>query len=117
MTHTHTQNKTNKKKKTNKNKTMFLCLAAWPANARSACTGVMPRLCSLHGREKIGGGGGGGGEGGQKRRVREGESGGLEEEWGVGVGWGGGAGGVYFCGRTVGGGNWSVDSKTPVKCI
>ena len=58
---------------------MFLCLAAWPASARLACTGVMPRLC----RE---GGGGGAGE--------EGEGG---REWGEGVGGkkgGGGAGGV-----------------------
>ena len=51
MTHT--------KKKTNKKNTppLFLCLAAWPASARLACTGVMPHLC----RE---GGGGGGRRGG-----------------------------------------------------
>ena len=31
---------------------MFLCLAAWPASAHLACTGVMPRLC----REGVGDG-------------------------------------------------------------
>ena len=99
MTHTHTHTKT-----TTTTKRMFLCLAAWPANARSACTGVMLRLCSLHVREKRrrGGGGGKGGfvdedQGGgggrvQERRMKEGESGRLEEE----LGGGGGAGGVYF---------------------
>ena len=42
----------------------------------------------------MGGGGGRGGRG-QERRVREGESGGLEKKW-WGGGGGGGAGGVHF---------------------
>ena len=53
---------------------MFLCLAAWPASARLACTGVMPRLC-----REGGGGGGGAGEQGEGGR-----------EWGVGGEMGGG---------------------------
>ena len=67
----HTKNP----QKTKQKKPMFLCLAAWPASARLACIGVMPRLC----RE----GGGGGGE--QERRVREG--GGVGGEMGGGGGW------------------------------
>ena len=63
---------------------MFLCLAAWPASARLACTGVMLRLC----RER-GGGAGEEGEGGREWGVG-GEMGGGE------AGGGGGAGGVYF---------------------
>ena len=105
---------THKKNKTKK--PMFLCLAAWLASARLACTGVIPRLC----RDE---GGGGRREGGQERSVREGgwgeEGGGAGEEceggreWGVGGGMGGGGGGVrveglavpIFFGRTVGGGS------------